>query len=252
MYNQVVMQDENEVKILLPTESEERQYRFIDEIIKTKGKTQEITTIKRDIAIRFSGIENNLWRYQLICLDYKIEAKHLGSTSILRKKVNVFNEVIVHVNQNGTLVSVLNLEQLQNRWLIAKEELQKKHEGAVLEDFLFDCDTLVENKENVLKYLQSKEMYGLYFNSCLGYHDMRKPRFEELTIHIEKRIQQDRHSQHLQKTFSHDAKLVFKIATEEKKQESEFTYKNHQLQEAFLDVEEPNIISKYSVVCLTQ
>jgi hypothetical protein len=250
MYNKVTMQDENEVKILLPTECEERQYRFTDEIIKTKGKTQEITTIKRDVAIRFSGIENNLWRYQLICLDYKIEAKHLGSDTISRKKANVFNEIIIHVNQNGTIVSIINLKQLQDRWQIAKEELQEKHQGAVLEDFLFESDKLVENKENVLKHIRSKEMYGLYFNSCWGYHDMRKPRFEELTIHIEKRIQQDRHSQHLQKTFSHDATLKFKTATEQKKQESEFIYKNHQLQEAFLAIEEPNITSKYSVVCL--
>ncbi|WP_309607475.1 hypothetical protein [Flavobacterium sp.] len=241
------LQNHNEVQILLPTQSGVKEYQFKN--VSTKNKLT--TTVFKKVAIGFSGIENNLLRYQLICLDYDIEAKHLGSTTILRKVANVFNEVKIYVNQNGTITSIINLKQLQERWQNAKKELLEMNEGATLLDFLSDTDELMENQENVLKFVSSKEMYGLYFNSCWGYHDINKPRFEELEIHIEKRILYDQHTQHLQKPYSQDATLVLKSNNDKKQKVSEITYKNNQLQEAFLEIISPTKTSKYSIICLT-
>ena len=247
MNNKNILQNPNEVQISHPTESCEKIYRFKNVITKNKLTT---TVLKR-IEISLSGIENNLWRYQLICLDYEIEAKHLGSTTILRKVNNVFNEVKVYVNQNGAIMSIINLKQLQERWQNAKVELLEMNEGATLLDFLSDTDELLENHENVLKFISSKEMYGLYFNSCWGYHDINKPRFEQLEINMEKRILYDQHTQHLQKPYSQDATLILKSYNDKKQKESEFKYKNNQLQEAFLEINAPTKTSKYSIICLT-
>jgi hypothetical protein len=250
MVSEVQIQNLYEVKILLPRESCVKEYLFKDtttKIVEIKTITE---TIVRAVEIRFSGMENNLWRYQLVVVKYDIITTKEGSTAIIEKKASVFNEVLVHVNKYGTIVSVLNLKQLQENWQVVKEELLDKHQGNVLLDFLADTDELMANKENVLKLITSKEMYGLYFNSCWGVHDTRKPRFEGLTIHIEKRVQEDRHNQDLQKIYKHDALLKFKKVTEEKQQESEFKYINNQLQEAFLSIEAPNLTSKYSIVCL--
>ena len=247
MNNKNILQNHNEVQILLPTASCEKIYRFTNESTKNK----HTTIVLKRVLIGFSGIVNNLWRYQLICLDYEIEAKHLASTTILRKVNNVFNELKVYVNQNGTIMSIINLKQLRERWQNAKEELLQVNEGSTLLDFLSDTDELLENETELLKFVSSKEMYGLYFNSCWGYHDVNKPRFEGLEINIEKRVLYDQHTQHLQKPYSQDATLILKSCKDKKQKESEFKYKNNQLQEAFLEINSPTKTSKYSIICLT-
>jgi hypothetical protein len=245
-----VLQEINEVKILLPTEVGVKKYRFKEVTTIIHKKKPRTKTIIREVEIRFSGMENDLWRYQLVVVKQDVIKSNEGSTTIIEKKASIFNELKVYVNHQGTIVSLLNLKQLQDNWQVVREELLSKHEGGALLDFLADTDDWVANEQNILQYITSKEMYGLYFNSCWGYHDLTKPRFEELTITIEKRIQEDRHNQHLQKIFNHDAILKFKTATENKKQESEFKYKNHLLQEAFLEIVTPLTTSKYSVICL--
>ena len=247
MRNINVLQNPDEVQILLPIESNVKVYLFTN--VKTQNK--HITKVLKRVEIGFSGIENNLWRFQLICLEYQIDAKHLGSTNISRKVAHVFNEVKVYVNQNGTVMSIINLKQLQERWQNAKVALLDMNEGSTLLDFFQDTDELLENHENVLKFISSKEMYGLYFNSFWGYHDINKPRFEGLDINIEKRIPYDQHTQHLQKPYSQDATLSLKIQNEKKQKESEFKYKNNLLHEAYLEIKTPIKTSKYSIICLT-
>jgi hypothetical protein len=243
------MQKFYEVQILHPTMPCENLYRFESEIIETNEEVMS-TTITRMVEICFSGKENNLWRYQLICSEYDIIAEHIGNKTILKKTAGIFDEIKVLVNQNGSIVSVLNLDEMQQYWETEKQEMLEKNQGGNLLDFLDRTDGLIANQESVMKFITSKDCYGLYFNSCWGVHDTRKPRFEGLTIHIEKRVQEDRHNQDLQKIYKHDALLEFKKVTEEKQQESEFTYENHHLKEAFLSIEAPNLTSKYSIVCL--
>lgn len=240
----------DEVKILLPEKKCENLFFFKTTIIQTQDNKTLETTIARKVAVRFSGLEDNLWCFQIICLKQDIEAKHIGSSTIKQLRDTIFDEVQVHVNQNGTILAVLNIKEIQHNWQVIKNELIEKHKGNVLEDFFNKTDELLEKKERILKFVSSKEMYGLYFNSCWGYHDLRKPRFEELIINIEKRIQKDRHSQHLQKKYTHDAQLIIKKETEEQKQLSRFTYKNNKLEEAFLEIKAKNTNSIYSIVCL--
>jgi hypothetical protein len=245
------IQNINEVLLLLPTNSNVLKYRFEEIVATSAGKKTNIKITQKKVKICFSGIENNLLRYQVLCVNLDIEAKHIGSTTILRKQINVFDEVICYVNNQGTIIDVLNLKALQQRWTEVKEELLDKHQGSALLDFIEDTNDLLENKEKVIKYISSKEMYGLYFNGFWGVHDIRKPRIEGITLHIEKRIVEDRFNQHLQKAFNHDAKIALKIDTDQKSLRGHFDYKNNKITEAFLLVEAVNTTSKYSVVCLT-
>jgi hypothetical protein len=251
MSDKDLLQNHNEVQILLPNNCCFSKYKF--ENIKEETIEQIIytTTTIKEVKICFSGIENNLWRYQVLCVNLDIEAKHISSTTILKKQINVFDELIFYVNQNGTIIDIFNLDQLQKRWQEAKVALHNKNQGSILDDFIADTDELLKDKKNVLKYISSKEMYGLYFNGCWGYHDITKPRFEGLMLNIEKRKIYDQHTKHLQQPYSHDVQVIYNTADEQKVQESFFEYKNHKLVEAFLEINEPDINSKYSIVCLT-
>jgi hypothetical protein len=240
-----------EVLLLMPSNSNTLKYRFKEIVITKIGKKTNTKTTKKEVKICFSGTENNLLRYQVLCVNLDIEAKYLGSTTILRKQINVFDEVICYVNNQGTIIDVLNLKELQQRWTEVKEELLDKHQGSALLDFIEDTSELLENKEKIIKYISSKEMYGLYFNGFWGVHDIRKPRIDGITLHIEKRIVEDRFNQHLQKAFNHDAQIELEIDTDQKSLRGHFDYKNNKITEAFLLVEAANTTSKYSVVCLT-
>jgi hypothetical protein len=254
MYPTSQLPDHNEVQIVLPSSSNVLVYKFtevVDIIVNKKTHTQK--TIK-EVKLCFSGMENDVWRYQILCVNLDIEAKHIGSTTILRKQINVFDEVIVHVNQNGTIINLLNWKELKERWEEVKEHLRDNHQGSVLEEFLADGDKMINDKKNALKYISSRGMYGLYFNSLWGYHDRTKPRFEGLTLVLDQpnRVLYDRHTLHLQKPYNHDVKLFFNNENGNKTQNSNFEYKNNQLVEAFLAIDEPNINSKYSLLCLTK
>lgn len=249
--NNHVINRYNELQILHPKQQAIKEYLFEETIITTKNNRINTKTTTKNVKICFSGIENNKWRYQLLCVALNIEAKHIGSTTILKKQVNVFDELIVHVNQNGTIIDVLNVKDIQKRWQKVKEELTEKHQGSVLLDFIADADEVINNKVELLKHINSKEMYGLYFNNFWGYHDITKPRFEGLILNIEKRIMYDHHTQHLQKPYNNNVKMIFNKTTEQKTHDSFFEYKDHQLLEAYLEVNELNINSKYSLVCLT-
>lgn len=251
MVSKHILQSHNEVQILLPSNVCINEYQFISIITMLLNDRLYKTSTIKEVKICFSGIENNLWRYQVLCVNLDIEAKHISSTTILKKQINVFDELIFYVNQNGTIIDILNLDQLQKRWQEAKVALHNKNQGSILDDFIADTDELLKDKKNVLKYISSKEMYGLYFNSCWGYHDITKPRFEGLMLNIEKRKIYDQHTKHLQQPYSHDVQVIYNTADEQKVQESFFEYKNHKLVEAFLEINEPDINSKYSIICQT-
>ena len=242
----------DEVKILLPEQTSQKKYRFEKNFVEIINKRKQITKIIRTVTIRFSGIENDKWRFQIVCHSQEIVAEHIGSITILQLRDTIFNEIIIYVNQNGIILSVLNLKQIQELWQTVKNDLRKKHEGQVLENFFYRTNAIVASTESILKYLDSKEMYGLYFNGCWGFHNIQKPRFAELHIIIEKRIQHDMHNQHLQRAYSHDAQLIIKKETETKKQYCELMYSSNNLDEAFLETQEENKNSKYSIVCLTK
>ncbi len=247
------MQDENEVKILLPTESEETQYRFTSIITKTNEKIQEITKIVRKVEIHFLGVENNLYKYQLLCDEFDIEADFLGTALkfIHGQHINIFKEVIVQVNQNGTIVSLGNAKDLQMRWATSRQELKAEHQGIEIKNYIEEHDDFFSDKERILKYMRTKTMFGLYFNDCWGHHDLKNPRYEGLQLKLDTpRKTYDRHTLHLAKPYSNDSKMIWKTKTEEKLQICELIFKDNQLKEAFLEINEFNKKSNYSILCL--
>jgi hypothetical protein len=86
MHSTSILQNHNEVQILLPTVACIKEYRFKEVITKTSNNRLTTKTTTKTVKICFSGMEDNLWRYQLLCVNLEIEAKHMGSTSIFRKQ----------------------------------------------------------------------------------------------------------------------------------------------------------------------
>ncbi len=245
------LQDINEVQLLLPSETNILDYRFEKIFNKTINKQIQTIITTKIVKICFSGMESNMWRFQILCTSLEIEAKHMGSTTIMRKQINIFDEIIVHVNKLGVIIDLLNLSDIKERWEETKIELLDKNQGSKINDFVQDTDIFLQDKEQVIKFINSKEMYGLYFNNLWGEHDIKKPRFDGLKINIEKRKKYDYHSRHLQVPYNHDATINFNTEKKQKKHEGIFIYKKHQLLEAYFEVNEPNINTKYSLVSLT-
>jgi hypothetical protein len=255
MLNRVTMPNENEVKILLPTESEVKKYRFTSIITKTNEKIQEITKIVRKVEIGFMGVENNLYQYQLLCDEFDIEADFLGTALELihGQHINIFKEVIVQVNQNGTIVSLVNAKDLQMRWATSRQELKAEHQGIEIKNYIEEHDDFFSDEERILKYMRTKTMFGLYFNDCWGHHDVKNPRYEGLQLQLDTpRKTYDRHTLHLAKPYSNNSKIIWKTKTEEKQQLYEFIFKDNQLKEALLEINEFNKTSNYSILCLTK
>lgn len=203
--------------------------------------------ITKEIQFFFLERESyDRFKYQILCLDLEIEADHIGELSILRKQINVFNNIIVHANLNGKLVNVLNFEQLKKRWEVLKNELVLKYYGNVFLNYLKKTDILFENKETLLTHLNSKEMYGLYFNECWGIHKTDNPRFEGLEVNVN--LDNNNSSEDIEYS---NVQIITKMETELKKQSIEFHYIKNKLYEIIAEVVEETNSSKYSMICLT-
>ena len=242
-----------EVQFDLPSTPVVIDYRFEENIETIVGRNKEHKTTTRTIQICCSGIEDNLHRFQLLCLDLDLKSNYLGtaSTSILRKQLNIFDEVILYANHKGSIIKIINLEDIRDRWKEVKNELMEEHQGAAFEEFLSDTDDFLQNETDIKKFIQSKEMYGLYFNDCWGIHHLHEPRFEGLEIMLKEpnRKEYDRHSKDIIKGYNNDSSIIWNISTDNKTQECVILYKDNQLEEAYLEIKQTNSKSNYSL-CL--
>ena len=254
VFKNSILPNPNEVFYSQPLERCIQEY-LLNEVIKKKENGYEIITKKtRNIKICFSGIENNLRRYQVLCMELVIENNYMGLAieRIVRKHQNVFDEVIMYVNNNGSILEIINIDEIQERWEETKKELKEQNQGIDFENYLAENDDFFDDPERILKYISSKVMYGLYFNDCWGFHDLKKPRYKDLKLILdEPREMHDRHTLHLAKPYSHDSKMIWNTETDEKTQLCEMIFKNNQLEHALLEINEPNKLTNYSLLCLT-
>jgi hypothetical protein len=245
----------DKVALLLTTEQGDKQYLFDEIVYKKEGYRTLKKKISRQVKIGFMGVENNLYQYQLLCDEFDIKADFLGTALkfILGQHINIFKEVIVQVNQNGTIVSLVNAKDLQMRWATSRQELKAEHQGIEIKNYIEEHDDFFSDEERILKYMRTKTMFGLYFNDCWGHHDVKNPRYEGLQLQLDTpRKTYDRHTLHLAKPYSNDSKMIWKTKTEEKEQLCEFIFKDNQLKEAFLEINEFNKKSNYSILCLNK
>ena len=145
----------------------------------------------REVTIIISKYnDTDVSQYQLLCTKYVYDKERIDIW--LRKIIYLFDNLILSVNRNGMITDILNIADVQNRFLSMKIELLKNHNAPEFLEYIEQIEILFKNKENVIKYLSQDKMYGLLFNGLwqvkesTEYYSVTKEVSNVITIYYKK------------------------------------------------------------------
>lgn len=106
-------------------------------------------------------------KYCLTCLEsYFTDVRQPDPSQKLQLLIlEVFDLLVISTNSNGTIVQINNWEYLQKTWQTLRVEIVQDHDDQEYIKRICDMDMLMQNSDNVIKYLSLPSNYGLYFNS---------------------------------------------------------------------------------------
>ncbi|WP_123912142.1 hypothetical protein [Flavobacterium sp. AJR] len=178
---------------------------------------------------------------------------------LLREDVFAFGNLELGINGKGEIAKVYNLREAQHRWERRKLELRKDNSGYELDSFFNEISNILDDETKMLFFLNSKNMYGLYFHGLFGKNDINEApkkriatilEFDDVTV-IEKIWTDKRVPRFIIRAEEDDGEFKSIISSNDviNRYEGELIYnKENQLQEGYLEIENENINIKHSVV----
>lgn len=122
-------------------------------------------------------------------LTYDIEVKHLkteGQISFIEvRKTNVLmndeevhdafndmllltaeaiNKVVVRVNERGSVLGLVNFDEIKNKWFAIRKVVEETYQGEVISDYLDGMQAKLESPEVLWNALSKSFFYTVFFN----------------------------------------------------------------------------------------
>ena len=149
--------------------------------------------IIREVLIDYIGIVDSLHKYQICCDACDVVTKrNTDVTDELFIALDfVFTLLVVSADANGNLLVLHNFPYLQQEWADLKETLADNYDETDRENWemIHAMDILMQDYNEILNYIKSPEMYGLYFNGYWKsdtYHSIQYGKEFQDTIFEEK------------------------------------------------------------------
>lgn len=129
----------------------------------------------RNVEITYLGKINDLFYFDIFTSKVTFSsAQSIRNEQLMKVDSYAFDDLMLGVNDKGTIVKVKNLKEMQKRWTETKVELRKDHEGFEFEDFLSAITAVLDDEDKTVYFLNSKGMFGLYFHGLFGKNDVEK------------------------------------------------------------------------------
>ena len=151
-------------------------YRFVNIIIDSSNK-KRITkkSCTRNVEITYLGKINDLFYFDVFTSKVTFSsAQSIRNEQLMKEDSYAFDDIMLGVNDKGTIVKVKNLKEMQKRWTETKLELRKDHEGFEFEDFLSAITAVLDDEDKTVYFLNTKGVFGLYFHGLFGKNDVEK------------------------------------------------------------------------------
>ncbi len=245
---------------LEPVLNNTQPYRFTTRMIDSSNKNRIIDyKVIREVEITYMGKRKELFVYHVLTTRVRIESDQtVKNKKLLKENIFAFGIIVLGVNEKGEIVKVYNLEEMENRWNKRTQTLREHNSGYEFEYFVNDIYNVLRNEEKILFFLNSRNMFGLYFHGLFGKNDINEiPKkrvaaileFDDVTVTEE--IWIDNRSPEFIITAQKSSDKYEKIIStndEIKKYEGKILYdKNNQLLDGFLEIENKNKNIKYGV-----
>jgi hypothetical protein len=197
----------------------------------------------RDVEIHFLKKHKELYQYQILCTKFDFSDQDTASGFLLKKISYLFDELDVYADEENNIVKLNNLLSIKLRWKELKVKLWETNKGDAVENYFRSISSVLDNEENLIAFLQSYNMFGLYFNGQLGQYPDDGKRIRVIT---------EEKMEYLHKKNSSEEKITIKMRTsediDENLTEGISIYEKGVLKENFVKITENNCQIKYSLL----
>lgn len=204
----------------------------------------------RDVQIMPIGKAEYLDVYQIFTAKISIKSNVAVADEYLIKQIGyAFDEIEAGVDYTGKIVRIFNKAELSSRWQKTSRELEKEYEGSFIQSYFSEIAMILKDETKLIEFLSSYKMFGLYFHGLFGNYLLW-----EMPI-VRKKIAEDFKNSEVTEQIHPEKKdfVRYKINGRSNalyKYEGELVYKEYQLQEALIELEDSTQSIKYATLFL--
>lgn len=136
-----------------------------EEIMPSYIKEKKYT---RTVEIFFLKKQKELYQYQILCTKFDFSDQDTAIGFFLKKISYLFDELDVYADEENNIVKINNISSLRLRWQELKARMWETYKGDAVENYFRSISAVLDNEESLISFLQSDNMFGLYFNGQLG------------------------------------------------------------------------------------
>ncbi|KFE97882.1 hypothetical protein [Chryseobacterium luteum] len=122
----------------------------------------------RTVEIFFFIKYKELYHYQILCTKFDFSDQDTAVGFFLKKISYLFDELDVYADEENNIVKINNISSLRLRWQELKTKLWETNKGDEVENYFRNISSVLDNEKNLISFLQSYNMFGLYFNGQSG------------------------------------------------------------------------------------
>lgn len=204
----------------------------------------------RDVQIMPIGRDGFLDIYQIFTAKISIKSNVAIADEYLIKQIGyAFDEIEAGVDYTGKIVRIFNKAELSSRWEKTSRELEKEYEGSFIQSYFSEIAMILNDEVRLIEFLSTYKMFGLYFHGLFGnYLLWEMPIVRKQTVddfkncEVTERIHPEKKDAVRYKITGQSNALY--------KYEGELIYKEHQLQEALIELEDSSQSIKYATLFL--
>lgn len=226
-------------------------YRFETIIDDFSNETRTIQkSYIRDVQIMPIGKEGYLDVYQIFTAKLSIKSNiAIADEYLIKQMAYAFDLIEAGVDYTGKIVHIFNKGELSSRWEKTSQELEKEYEGSYIQTYFREISMILKDETKLIEFLSTYKMFGLYFHGLFGNYLLW-----EMPI-VRKKIADDFDNSEVTEQIHPEKKEVvrYKISGKSNalyKYEGELLYKDYQLQEALIELEDDTQSIKYATLFL--
>ena len=165
----------------------------------------------RFVEIYFLKKYKELYRYQILCTKFDFSDQDTATGFFIKKISYLFDELDIYADEENNIVKVNNISNLRLKWQDLKVKMWETNKGDEVENYFRSISSVLDNEENLIAFLQSYNMFGLYFNGQLGQYPDDGKRIRVIT---------EEKMEYLHKEISSEKEITIKMRAFENKDEN--------------------------------
>lgn len=230
-----------------------QQYKFITKTtdFSIPKRTVEKKII-RDVELTYLGRRKELFVFHVLTTKVAITSNRtVMNERLLKEDIFAFGILVIGVEETGEIVKMYNLNEMQDRWHKKQLQLRKDYSGYEFDHFVNEISNVLKNEEKTLFFLNSHNMFGLYFCGWFNEKDVKvaKKRSAAILEFDDVTVSEAIRTNKKETGFSIEGNTLDNEKEVIKKYEGELIYdKNNQLLDGFLEIENESINIKHSLV----